>query len=154
MGDYVENGDITIEDASFVYFDSKDNPIETPITFERTRLSNGAWVYLWEDKDFNIQEAPSPLLPPRALQEEESKRSFGIRYTPKGNKRKFLDICTVFIPLENPDEGHCRWRVWAYHKSKREYIEDHNNGIKRNAEQFEIPNWTKLLIDPDEYDLD
>ena len=154
MGDYVENGDITIEDASFVYFDSKDNPIVTPITFERTRLSNGAWVYLWEDKDFNIQEAPSLLLPPRALQEEESKRSFGIRYTPKGNKRKFLDICTVFIPLDNPDEGHCWWRVWAYHKSKREYIEDHNNRIKRDAEQFEIPNWRNLLIDPDEYDLD
>lgn len=154
VGDYVESGDITIEDASFVYYDSKGEPIVTPITFERVKMMNGLYSYCWEDKNFSIPEVTPSTLPPKAKQIEEHRRNFGIRYTPVGNKRKFLDICTVFIPLDNPDEGHCWWRVWAYHKSKREYIEDHNNRIKRDAEQFEIPNWTKLLIDPDEYDLD
>ncbi len=150
IGDYVESGDITIEDTAFVYHGADGEPVETPISFEKVKRGDGSFAYLWEDKDFNIPEAPSSALPPRAKQEEEFRRSFGIRYTPKGNKRKFLDICIIFLPIGDSKGKYCWWRVWGCYESKSEYIEYTNN---EEREWGKILGREPKLIDPDEYDL-
>ena len=151
IGDYVKNDEITMEDVKFVYHDPSGNQIEVPITLKKAELNGGGYTYYWEDKDFNIPEAVPKNLPPKASMDESSKRIFGIRYTPVGNERKFLDICILFYPLENLQDGLGWWRVWGYHESKRDYIEH------TNAEERE---WARLcgtplhLIDPEKYDLD
>ena len=151
IGDYVEGEDITLEDTAFVCHDADGELVETPISFKKVQLESGGWAYLWEDKDFPIPEVVSSALPPRARQEAEYRRSFGIRFKPVGNKRKFLDICIVFDPLENAYDGHCWWRVWGYHPTKKEYIDYTNNERLQDAKMFGI---NPSLIDPDEYDLD
>ena len=151
IGDYVRNDEIMMEDVKFVYHNPSGDQIEVPITLKKAELSGGGYTYYWEDKDFNIPEAVPKNLPPMASMDESCNRIFGIRYTPVGNERKFLDICILFYPLENLQDGSCWWRVWGYHKSKRDYIE------YTNAHERE---WAKLcgtslrLIDPDKYDLD
>lgn len=50
---------------------------------------------------------------------------FGVRFTPHGNERKFLDIRVRFIPLAHP-RGQCCWYAWKGHPSKVAYIEDYN----------------------------
>jgi hypothetical protein len=150
VGNYVENGEITIDDAVFRFCDRRGNWVEVPITFVKEQLSDGQWAYYWEDKDFKIPSAVSSDLPLKVQEKKEFLNSFGIRYTPMGNKRKFLDITVVFAPLSNWSEGQCYWRVWAHSSSKREYIETHNQGW----EVFDPPNLEEILLDPEEYDLD
>ena len=151
IGDYIENDEITIDDAEFTYCDARGESVSFPIVFEKCRLSDGSWAYWWEDTEFKIPPAVSADLAPRFRAEKESQRSFGIRYTPNGNKRKFLDICVFATPLSNPQAGSCYWQVWAHYPSKRNYVEDMNASARREARQYGLP---LMLIDADEYDLD
>lgn len=150
VGDYVENDEITIDDASFFFHDRRGADIEIPIDFVKTHLTSGQWAYYWSDKDFKISSAVPQNLPPQVRSNKEFLRSFGIRYTPNGNKRKFLDITVVFAPLSNWRAGQCSWRVWRRYSSKREFIEAYN----RNLDARFIPNIEEIMLDPDEYDLD
>ena len=151
VGDYIENDEITVSDTEFIYTDLHGDRVNMPITFEKRKLCDGSLAYCWEDKNFHIQEAVSPDLTPRAAADQESQRSFGIRYTPHGNKRKFLDICIVFMPLSNEKDGSCLWRVWAHHSSKRAFIEQENQMARMMTEELGAP---LILLEPDEYDLD
>lgn len=152
LGDYIEHDDITIEDVTFCYRTARDEEISIPITMEKRHRSDGSWIYYWADKDFLIPRAVSHDLPPRVYDKKESQRAFGIRYTPKGNKRKFLDICVALIPTTNRQNGHCIWCVWSYDSnSKREYIEKHNRTTQQMHEMWGAP---LSLINPDDYDLD
>jgi len=152
LGDYIEHDEITIEDVMFCYKTARDEEVSIPITMEKRQRSDGSWVYYWADKDFLIQRAVSSNLPKRIYNTKESQRTFGIRYTPRGNKRKFLDICVAFIPMSNRQDGHCVWCVWAYHaSSKREYIEKHNRTTQQMHEMWGAP---LNLISFDDYDLD
>lgn len=149
VGNYVENDEITIDNASFCFWDHWGNQVDVPITFTKRQLSDGQWVYYWEDKNFKIPQVVSQNLPPKVRDDKESLNSFGIRYTPNGNKRKFLDITVVFAPLSNWSGGQCFWRVWAHSSSKQKFIETHNQGWKKCS-----PNLEEVLLNPDEYDLD
>ena len=151
IGDYIENAEITIDDAEFTYYDARGERVNVPIVFEKCRLSDGSWAYWWEDTEFKIPPPVSPKLSPRARAEKESQRCFGIRYTPNGNKRKFLDICVFATPLTNPQEGSCYWRVWAHYPSKRDYVEDMNASAREMTQMYGVP---LMLIDENEYDLD
>lgn len=151
IGDYVKNDEITMEDVKFVYHDQMGEQIEVPITLKKTELSDGSFTYYWQDKDFNIPEAVPANLPPKVSLDESCKRIFGIRYTPVGNERKFLDICILFYPLENLQDGLGWWRVWGYHESKRDYIEYTNADARESTKLYGVP---LRLIDPDKYDLD
>ena len=76
-----------------------------------------------------------------------------MRFTPEGNARKRLDITVHFIPLKNPMDGQCGWRVWAGYESKRAFIEATN---KRNAslpKEFQEAEAFKQM-NPDDFDLD
>ncbi len=149
-GNYIENDDITIDNAEFCYNSRGGEIISVPIVFEKCRLSDGQWAYYWENKDFKIPPAVSSDLPPRIRSEKEFNSCFGIRYTPNGNKRKFLDITVSFAPFSNWIEGQCGWRVWARHSSKQEYIEEYNQDTRRCG----ITIREDTLLDPDDYDLD
>ena len=151
IGVYIENDEITIDDAEFTYYDAHGERVNVPIVFEKCQLSDGTWGYGWEDKEFKIPPAVSSNLAPRARAEKESQRSFGIRYTPNGNKRKFLDLCVFAMPLSNPQEGSCYWRVWAHYPSKLEYVEDMNASAREMTQLYGAP---LMLIDPKDYDLD
>lgn len=143
VGDYVESGDITFEDVTFCYFDRKGNCTEKSITFNKERLLDGSLAYCYNDSDFVISEY-------KAGTRTESEEQFGIRFTPKGNKRKFLDIEIVFAPHENYACGQCQWKVWAYYTSKLEYIE-HNNEQWSDIPSEYVRN---MILNPDDYDLD
>ena len=151
VGDYVKNDEITMENVKFTYHNSHKELVDVPITLKKIQMDNGAFAYYWKDENFNIPKAVSSDLPPRVAFEESSNRIFGIRYTPVGNERKFLDICVIFDPIENSHKGACWWMVWGYHKSKRDYIE-YTNREKKESEKF--TGMTAHLIDPDKYDLD
>ena len=150
FGDYVDNNEITIDDPILIYHKQSAKQIDIPITFTKSLLEDGKLVYYWEDKNFKIPQAVSQDLHYHIKDKKESLSRILLRFTPNGNKRKFLDISVVFAPLSNWSEGQCLWRAWLVHNSKREYVEDHNRTLK----EFNPPNIDDLLINPDEYDLD
>lgn len=152
-GDYVENEEIVIKDAEFAYRDPSGEVISWPIFFEKVELSNGKWAYRWKDEAFEIPEKVPDDLSSKARIDEEFLRSFGIYFTPKGNKRKFLDIAVTFLPLSNPMDGQCLWKVWLYSGSKRNFIEEKNKDAK-NDEILAFLGVKSELIDPNDYDLD
>ena len=160
-GSYVESGEITVDDAQFCYMDGRGDEISVPITFEKQRLSDGNWVYYWEDADFKIPPAVSDHLPPRIRDEKQSARRFGIRYTLNGNSRKYLDIRIFVAPLSNWTQGQCAWWVWMYDGSKRAYLERYNQQwrtVLNNISHFESDahreSLERRILDPDAYDLD
>ena len=140
-----------MENVKFTYHNADGELVDVPITLKKIQMNNGDYAYYWKDESFNIPEVAPFGLPPRVAFEEEEKRTFGIRYTPVGNERKFLDICVIFDPIEHSLNGHCWWRVWGYHKSKKEYVEYTNAEGKKSEELY---GFTAHLIDPDKYDLD
>ena len=149
IGDYVESGDITFDDVSFCYMNRKGETTQKAITLEKTKLSDNTYAYCFTDDNFVIPPYKAPTV-------KEFEESFGVRFTPRGNNRKFLDITIVFIPHGNWTDGQCYWRVWAHHPSKREYIEENNNRILEDVNEHGIPRECVegLLINPDAYDLD
>ena len=154
-GDYVASEDITIDDAEFFYTDKRGQSVSIPITFEKREWRENLWVYCWEDESFPIPPAVSDGLPPQVKMKKEFARSFGIRYVPNGNKRKFLDITVVFAPLSNFEKGQCAWRVWSRAGSKRDFIREKNQSALRQRAYGVPDEWiAKDLIDESDYDLD
>ncbi len=155
IGNYVESDEITIDDADFFYTDSRGQSISTPITFEKRQWTEDLWVYCWEDADFPIPPAVSDDLPPQIKMKKEFERSFGVRYVPNGNKRKFLDITVVFAPLSNFRKGQCFWRVWGRSASKRDFIREHNQAEQdMRAYGFPEDMIAAHLMNESDYDLD
>ena len=154
-GDYVASEDITIDDAEFFYTDKRGQSVSIPITFEKREWIENLWVYCWEDESFPIPPAVSDGLPPQVKMKKEFARSFGIRYVPNGNKRKFLDITVVFAPLSNFEKGQCGWCVWSRAGSKKDYIRKANESALQMRE-YGVPDEiiAKDLIDESAYDLD
>ena len=144
-GDFVEKEEITVKDAAISYR-SKGEWVDIPFTFEKIQLQSGKWVYHQSFPDFKIPGAVSENLPPKVFSDKEFDRKISLRFVPIGNKRKFLDIKITFMPINNPVEGQCSWLVWAYNSSKREYIEEYNEGWKEFCPEN--------MLNPDEYDLD
>ncbi len=150
IGSYLENDEITFDTVELCYENARGENVKQQLTFEKTVLDGGVHALVANIPDFKIPAAPSPDLPPRALMEKKSARSFGIRFTPNGNVRKFLDITVAFLPHANPIQGQCAWRVWGLYNTKTEYIEEHNRIQQQDHELYGAP---MNLIDPDMYDL-
>lgn len=151
FGDYIEKDEIIFENVTFEsdYGSEKRNVV--PITLEKVKCSNGTTGLYWENPDFVISPAVSESVPIMKRMDLEFKKSFGVRFTPKGNPRKVLDIRVILIPLENKMDGQVSWYVWRGHASKAAYIEQHNEyrysmyGIQQVA--------YKDLLHAEDYDL-
>lgn len=140
VGDYVEQDEITFSDVYLEWNFGRDERKREPVTLTKCQTVKGEWMYYWEDKDFPIPPKVNPGLSVMRDFDMTDKRSFGVRFTPKGNQRKFLDIRVCLIPLANL-QGQCCWYVWMNHPSKAAYIEDHNANCFGDK------------IDPEDYDL-
>ena len=150
VGSYVESDEITIDNAQFFYTDKSGESVTIPITFEKRQWTKDLWVYCWENADFLIPPAVSNDLPPQIKMKKELERSFGVRYIPNGNKRKFLDITVV-----NFEKGQCGWCVWSRSGSKRNFIRKINeSALQRRA--YGVPDEiiANDLINESDYDLD
>ncbi|MBQ8414341.1 MAG: pantetheine-phosphate adenylyltransferase [Clostridia bacterium] len=144
IGDYVESGDVTFDDVTFIHHYRDGKFTENQISLEKTMLSDGSLTYCYKDDDFLIS-------PYKASTMKESQECFGIRFKPNGNTRKFLDITVVIAPNENFVDGQCCWYVWAHYPSKRRFVEE------RNRERFEhLPEEIakRFIINPEDFDLD
>lgn len=151
FGDYIEKDEIVFENVTFESDYGSEKRKVVPITLEKVKCSDGTTGLYWENPDFVISPAVSESVPLMKRMDMESKKAFGVRFTPKGNPRKVLDIRVILIPLENKTEGQVSWYVWRGHASKAAYIEQHNElrysmyGIQQVA--------YKDLLHAEDYDL-
>ena len=153
MGDYVEQEEITFSDVYFEWEIDGRKRKSQPVTLTKCKNSKGEWMYYWEDKNFSIPPKVNPNLPIMKLGDMESKRSFGVRFTPHGNKRKFIDIRVHLIPLAHPQGQYC-WYVWEDYPSKAAYIEDYN-AMMDKMDIGAVVDLEKvgLKLNPEDYDL-
>ena len=151
FGFHPENDEITLENVTLCYQNERGQRIDKPLELKKIVLAGGTPALCASDPDFKISSAPAPDLPPMAQQKKMFARSFGVRFTPRGNERKFLDITVAFIPLANPVQGQCSWRVWGKYPTKKSYIEAHNHASEQDQKLYGVP---ADLIDPAAYDLD
>ena len=146
-GNFVENDDLIIENATFESDYGSDKRKVVPITLQKLKSAAGDWILYWEDRNFNIPHAVNQSLPYSKLSELEFEKVFGVRFYVSGNPRKLLDVKVSIIPLENYQHGSDTWFVYRYKKTKRAYIESHNQGWKEKG-------FDNLMINPDDFDLD
>ncbi|MBQ8293295.1 MAG: hypothetical protein IJX78_05800 [Bacilli bacterium] len=120
-GDYIENDDILIEEASLVV-DKGDHVKYIPIKLQKTRLEKEGYIYYWKNESYKIPKVVSKDLPAKVYDRKRSIESICLRFIPKGKEEKMLNIKVTFIPLTNPIKGQCTWYVWMGHNSKKDYI--------------------------------
>lgn len=144
-GPWVEHDEIRITDLQ-LESDMDKYPRRTqPLTAEKTQDGKGNWILLAEVPHFPLPAARPTHSSMKQLREEFA-RSFGVRFTPMGASRKYLDISVIFIPLEDVS-GQCGWCVWSHAGSREAYIRQYNELWSR------IPNSGVELLDPNDYDL-
>lgn len=131
FGEFTENDEITFEDVTFVS-DIRRNWEGTPITLKKVNGTKGEVIWYWEDKSFKIPPRVNPDLPWSKKMDMEFDREFGVRFTPKGNPRKVLDIKVAIIPLKCFDQNNIAlWYVWKGHSSKKAFIEHNHEHCKK-----------------------
>ena len=143
-----EDIDVMFKDVFLEYDLGKHPRTCIPIELEKRKMKDGRWMYWWEDRDFQIPPKVNQNLPLAKMMKLEFNNEFGVRFTPYGNTRKFLDIRVTFIPLDNFADGQCTWYAWRLHNSKREYIEKHNESWVNFGSNRE-----GQILNPDDYDL-
>lgn len=122
LGDFVKNDEITFENVTFDSEIGTNERKSIPVTFRKTDSANGEKILYWENRDFTIPQAVDVKIPEDRRIKLEFERSFGIRFTPKGNSGKILDVKVCFAPLNNFKNGQCIWYVYKLSGSKAEYI--------------------------------
>ncbi len=137
IGDYVEHEEITFEDVRWQE-QRKEGWELRSITLEKVQLSNGSWAYRGHDPNFFIPPRVNPGLSMKKRMDMELDRAIHVRFTPKGNERKRLDIAVVFVPDENP-AGQAGWLVWEGHESKRAFLQNFNKRWEKLAPREMIP---------------
>lgn len=160
IGDYLENDDIVIENIVIEQGFGADGTKEIPIAMEKRTYSDGQCILYWEDEDFPIPPGVYQGLPRESFCRMQLERSFGIRFTPKGNPRKTLDIIAAIIPIENAKrEASAVWYAWKNHDSKESYIKSRNAEIMERIincgreDEAERRILKSLLLDPENFDL-
>lgn len=166
-GDWIENDDVEIYDATFESNCGSDKRSCVPISFTKKKDDTGKSILWWQDEKFLIPPAVNPDLPWSKKSKLEFEKQFGIRFWVKGNKRKFLDIKVFIIPLENYEKGYDCWYVYRRARTKYRYIEEMNkpkleeirslemmSGVPEDQKQKAIEAIKQTIIDPDKYDLD
>lgn len=162
-GDWIENDEIEICDATFESDYGSDKCKRVPITFAKKKDNTGKSILWWQDESFQIPPAVNPELPWLKKQALEFEKQFGVRFFVRGNERKFLDIKVFIIPLENYKKGFDCWYVYRSRGTKRKYVEKQNEDALRflsfppdlsEEEKQKILEKNPFYIDPDKYDLD
>ena len=149
VGDYVENDEITFSDTELQLHDNGKWKF-IPFELQKGKQRNGKMCYFWTDPDFPIPSSISGNIPFKKRMEMEFEREIGIRFTPQGNPRKVLDIKIVIYPLSNSRNGQASWYVYKSFGSKANYIEFHNEYIKKYH-----TTWNEdELFNPNDYDLE
>lgn len=162
-GDWIENDDIEIYDATFESDYGSDKRKCVPITFTKKKDNTGKSILWWQDESFQIPPAVNPELPWSRKHKLEFEKEFGIRFFVRGNERKFLDVKVFIIPLENREKGYDCWYVYKLYGTKRRYVEKQNEEALRilsfppdisEEEMQKILEKDCFYINPDKYDLD
>lgn len=135
-GSYVEAEEITFSDVEVYRCGRNGQWGHTPLTLEKRRDSRGAWMYYGELPDCEIPPKVKDGLPLRKKLDASFERTICLRFTPHGNRRKFMDITVHFIPLQNW-KGQCGWRCWMYDDSKTACLE------RLNRHRREIEVWAE-----------
>lgn len=161
-GDYIENNEIEIYNATFESDFGSEKRKVVPINFTKRKAQDGKCVLWWEDKNFLIPPAVNDAMPIMKKMQLEFKKQFGIRFFVRGNERKFLDVKVYIIPLENYQNGADCWYVYKHCGTKRKFVEEM---LERTNEMYAIypeeerqrmleANPHMFLSDPNKYDLD
>lgn len=158
-GDYIENDEIEIYNATFESDYGSEKRKIVPINFTKRKSQDGKSILWWEDKDFQIPPAVNKTLPIMKQEQLEYEKQFGIRFFVRGNERKFLDIKVFIIPLENYQKGADCWYVYKFSGTKRKFVDDmidHTNKMlsccPESVRQRVLDDMH--LTNPDKYDLD
>ncbi len=137
VGDYVEKDEITFENVQWQ--ENKNGLwVFRPISLEKVRLADGQWAFRAHDPNYVIPPQVNPDLNFKKKMLLEFERAIRVRFTPRGNARKVLDITVVFVPDENP-AGQAGWNVWAHHSSKQDFLKCHNETWARREPSAMIP---------------
>jgi hypothetical protein len=161
-GDYIDNDEIEIYNATFESDFGSEKRKSVPISFTKRKSQDGKFVLWWEDKDFQIPPAVNKALPIMKQMRLEFEKAFGIRFFVRGNERMFLDIKVFIIPLENYQKGADCWYVYRTSGTKRKFVEnmiDSTNEMISHCPESERQrvldaNPHMYLTNPDKYDLD
>ena len=130
-GDYIENDEIEIYDATFESDYGSEKRKIVPISFTKRKTQDGKCILWWEDEDFQIPPAVNENLPVAKRMKLEYAKEFGIRFFVRGNERKFLDIKVFIIPLENYQNGADCWYVYRHSGTKKKYVEEMLDNTKK-----------------------
>lgn len=155
FGDLTENDEITFEDVTFVSDIERDWK-GIPITLKKVKGTKGEVFWYWEDKSFKIPPKVNPNLPFSKQMDIEFKREFGVRFTPKGNPRKVLDIKVAIVPLKYFDRKNAAlWYVWKGYGSKKAFIENNHKECRRMFSQMDESELKKdeLYLNEEDFDL-
>ena len=144
VGDHIEEDQLTFENVTLESDLGNHERTIIPIQLEKRKNALGQTVLYWEDKTFRIPPAVDPSIPGKRFDDLEEKRTFGVRFTVRGDPRKVLDIMFYIIPLENRREGAACWCCYLYSGTKERYIEEHNKRWKKFPEYW---------LNPEDYDL-
>lgn len=110
-----ENVVLAVQNKPFAWRDMR----EFPISLEHRILDTGEKVYYGECRDI--------VIPPFNM---KNVKWLSLKFTPKGNPRKALDIKVTISPLvTEQSKQNETWYFWKHHSSKREYAEDDFYGI-------------------------
>ena len=161
-GDYIENDEIEIYNATFESDYGSEKRKSVPINFTKRKSQDGKTILWWEDNDFQIPPAVNKSLPLMKQMRLEYEKEFGIRFFARGNERKFLDIKVYIIPLDNYQKGADCWYVYRSSGTKRKFVEnmiDRTNEMLSRCPESERQrvldtNPHMYLTNPDKYDLD
>lgn len=144
IGPYVEREEITFSDVCFVKW--KNNQTE-PVPFElkKVQLSDGQWAYYYHDPGYRIPPKVDDRLPMSKRMRVEYEHSIIVRFVPRGDPRKILDITVVLVPDKN-QQGQTGWNVWHQFGAKKAYIQFHNSNWSKH------PNCEHLLLREEDFD--
>lgn len=145
-GPYVEHEEITFDQVAFLKPNKLGCYDRIPIQLQKQQLPDGQWVYAYHDPEYRILPKVDELLSPVKRERLMEERSITVRFIPRGNNRKALDITVVLYPHENP-EGQTIWNVWHSFGSKGAYIQ-YNNAIWKN-----LPNCEHMLLKEEDFVL-
>ncbi len=130
LGSYVEKDEITFEKVELIQ-ENNGRFSGTPLPCEKIQLQDGRWAYRYHAKNYPIPQKVDENLPHRQYYESLNKRRIAVRFIPKGDPRKMLDVIAVFVPDQNR-QGQCWWNVWMMHyESKEEFIEEYNKRYEK-----------------------
>ena len=122
--------------------------VAMPIVLTKAQMPDGRWAWRWHDPEFPIPAAVTGRMKQEKRRELERQRSMTVRFTPRGDSRKTLDIQIGFVPDGNQDGG-TWWSVWHKFGSKEDFIKWHNKTwrwVRSMAEEGEDVDKTCLPL--------